>query len=65
MKKLNKQQIDYGEQYLRGLSEMWGTTKEQTAKILLSFEYKHRAFFDWVNAEEFLYSILFPGDYHK
>lgn len=53
----DKQKL-FGKNELAAVANNWGVTEEKAAKILMSKEYKHRYFFNWVNAEEFLYHVI-------
>ena len=58
---MKKRQIELGKRMLKEISEEWGTTTEQTAKILQSKEQKY--FFQWANATEFLEEELYSENY--
>ena len=53
----DKQKL-FGKNELAAVANNWGVTEEKAAEILSSNEYKFRYFFNWVNAENYLFYVL-------
>ena len=62
---ITKKQNEFGLELLRKVSKEWEVSEEKAVKILLSDEYKYKAFFNWANAEDFLYNHLERIEYYR
>ena len=56
---MNISQIEYGDERIEEISKKWKVSKETAVKILLDIS-TLKDFWKWVNAETYLYNVLYP-----